>query len=124
MRLNVWWKQRHVPEKAQRIPMHCWTGDIVLKARLESEDEWQPMHTFLSDDVRTVTYDQASITTRYEGDSVNRGGLQHLNIEQRYEFGDDAIRWTITLHNTADTQLVIGELGLPITLNTNYKHRR
>ena len=120
MRLNVWWKQRHVPEKAQRIPMHCWTGDVVLKARLAREDEWQPMHTFLSDDVRTVTYDQASITTRYEGDSVNRGGLQHLNIEQRYEFGDDAIRWTITLHNTADTQIVIGELGLPITLNTNY----
>ena len=67
-----------------------------------------------------MTYDQASITTRYEGDSVNRGGLQHLNIEQRYEFGDDAIRWTLTLHNTADTQIVIGELGLPITLNTNY----
>ena len=23
MRLNIWWKQQHVPEKAQRIPMHC-----------------------------------------------------------------------------------------------------
>ena len=125
MRLNVWWKQRHVPEKAQRIPMHCWTGDVVLKARLEDETEWTAMHTFLSDDVRTVTYNENSITTRYEGNSVNRGGLQHLNIEQRYEFGgnvqtDDAILWTITLYNTSDTQLEIGELGLPITLNTNY----
>ena len=44
------------------------------------------MHTFLSDDVRTVTYNDDSITTRYEGDSVNRGGLQHLDIEQGYEF--------------------------------------
>ena len=125
MRLNVWWKQRHVPEKTQRIPMHCWMGDVVLKARLDCETEWTAMHTFLSDDVRTVTYDQNSITTRYEGNSVNQGGLQHLNIEQRYEFGgdaqtDDAILWTITLHNSSDTLIEIGELGLPITLNTNY----
>ncbi len=125
MRLNIWWKQRHVPEKAQRIPMPCWMGDVVLKSRLTAETEWCPMHTFLSDDVRTVTYDQASITTRYEGNSVNEGGLQHLNIEQRYEFrgnpqSSDAILWTITLHNTSQGQIEVGELGLPITLNTNY----
>ena len=125
MRLNIWWKQRHVPEKAQRIPMHCWTGDVVLKARRADETEWCAMHTFLSDDVRTVTYDNESVTTRYEGDSVNQGGLQHLNIEQRYEFkgnpqSGDAILWTITLHNSSQTQIEIGELGLPITLNTNY----
>ena len=135
MRLNIWWKQRHVSEKAQRIPMHCWTGDIVLKARAipvggicnpdPKNQNWRAMHTFLSDDVRTVTYDDDSITTRYEGDSVNRGGLQHLNIEQRYLFkgnpqSGDAILWTITLHNTSQEQVEIGELGLPITLNTNY----
>ena len=124
-RLNIWWKQRHVPEKAQRIPMHCWTGDIVLKARLAGETAWRAMHTFLSDDVRTVTYDDDSITTRYAGSSVNRGGLQHLNIEQRYAFrgnpqSGDAILWTITLHNTSEQQLELGELGLPITLNANY----
>ncbi len=125
MRLNIWWKQKHVPEKAQRIPMHCWTGDVVLKARLADETEWHPMHTFLSDDVRTVTYDNESVTTRYKGDSVNQGGLQHLSIEQRYEFSGnpqsgDAILWTITLHNHSHTPIEIGELGLPITLNTNY----
>lgn len=125
MRLNIWWKQRHVPEKARRIPMHCWTGDIVLQARLTGETAWCPMHTFLSDDVRTVTYDENSITTRYEGDSVNAGGLQYLDIEQRYEFrgnlqSGDAILWTITLHNRSQSQVEIGELGLPITLNTNY----
>ena len=125
MRLNIWWKQQHVPEKAQRIPMHCWTGDLVLKARLAGETAWCAMHTFLSDDARTVTYDDDFITTRYEGNSVNRGGLQHLNIEQRYEFrgnpqSGDAILWTITLHNTSQEHVEIGELGLPITLNTNY----
>ena len=125
MRLNIWWKQRHVPEKARRIPMHCWTGDVVLKARLAGETAWCAMHTFLSDDVRTVTYDDDSITTRYAGNSVNRGGLQRLNIEQRYAFrgnpqDTDAILWTITLHNTSEEQVEIEELGLPITLNTNY----
>ena len=39
MRLNIWWKQQHVPEKAKRIPMHCWTGDVVLKACLAGETE-------------------------------------------------------------------------------------
>ena len=125
MRLNIWWKQRHVPEKAQRIPMHCWTGDVVLKTRLAGETVWRAMHTFLSDDVRTVTYDADSITTHYAGNSVNRGGLQHLNIEQRYAFkgnpqDGDAILWTITLHNASEEHVEIGELGLPITLNTNY----
>ncbi len=125
MRLNIWWKQRHVPEKSQRIPMHCWTGDVVLKARLAGETMWRAMHTFLSDDVRTVTYDDDSVTTRYDGNSVNPGGFQHLNIEQRYAFdgnpqNGDAILWTTTLHNTSQAQVEIGELGLPITLNTNY----
>ena len=97
----------------------------MLKARLAGETAWCAMHTFLSDDARTVTYDDDFITTRYEGNSVNRGGLQHLNIEQRYEFrgtpqSGDAILWTITLHNTSQEQVEIGELGLPITLNTNY----
>jgi len=75
MRLNVWWKQRHVPEKSRRIPMYCWTGDIVLKARSNEGEEWRPMHTFLSDDVRTVSYDHDSITTCYDGNSANPGGL-------------------------------------------------
>ena len=139
MRLNMWWKQRHVPEKAQRIPMHCWTGDVVLKTTIpvggicnpdtpgggicnpdSGETAWQPMHTFLSDDIRTVAYDQGSITTCYEGNSVNQGGLQHLKVEQSYQLSGDAILWTITLRNTSEAEIEIGELGLPITLNTNY----
>lgn len=121
MRLNVWWKQRHVPEKSQRIPMYCWTGDVVLKARLDSEDDWTPMHTFLSDDIRTVSYDQQSITTRYEGNSDNRGGLQHIKIEHSYSLVENGtIRWSITLENTTQSQIEIGEFGLPITFNTNY----
>ena len=121
MRLNLWWKQRHVPEKSQRIPMHCWTGDVVLKARLDEEENWSTMHTFLSDDIRNVSYDQNSITTCYEGNSSNQGGLQHVNIEQCYKITNNGtILWTISLQNTTLSPMEIGKLGLPITFNTNY----
>jgi len=120
MRLNIWWKQRYVPEKSQRIPMYCWTGDIVLKMRTGDGDAWLPMHTFLSDDIRTVSYDQDSITIRYDGNSANPGGLQNLNIEQTYKLSGDAILWAIAIRNTSREEMEIGELGLPIILNSNY----
>ncbi len=120
MRLNTWWKRRHVPEKSQRVPMYCWTGDVVLKARLEDGDSWRAMHTFLSDDVRTVCYDDHSITTRYTGSSAASGGLQGLDLEQIYELSGDGIVWSVALRNAAAESVVIGELGLPIVLNSNY----
>ena len=81
MRLDLNWKSRYVPEKSKRIPMHCWTGDVVIKAP-------EPMHTFLSDDVRSLSYDDESITIRYSGDSANPGGLRGLLLEKPYREAD------------------------------------
>lgn len=120
MRLNIWWKQRYVPQKAQRIPMYCWTGDIIFKMRRHHQETWCPMHTFLSEDIRTVSYNDDSITTNYQGNSANSGGLQNLDIRQTYQLSGDAILWLITIRNTSQEQLEIGEFGLPIIMNSNY----
>ena len=117
MRTNVWWKQRYVPEKSQRVPMNCWTGDFVLRAGHDAGNSGPPMHTFLSDDIRTVSYDHRSITIRYEGESANPGGLCGLHIEQSYTLDGDVIQWSICFQNTTSEALHIGELGIPIILN-------
>ena len=120
MRINVWWKQRYVPEKAQRIPMNCWTGDVVLKARRIGSEDWLPMHTFLSDDARSLEYDDTGISILYQGDSENPGGFKGLSIEQRYQLSGDSFTMTISLRNVSHEALQIGELGLPLILNANY----
>ena len=120
MKLNVWWKQRYVAEKAQRIPMYCWTGDVILKAKIKGDDDWRSMYTFLSDDIRSICFDDNSITVLHDGISENPGGLQHIALEQRFSLSGDSIEWTINLANTCKKAIQIGELGLPIVLNTNH----
>ena len=134
MRVNVWWKQRYVPEKSQRIPMRGWTGDIVLKAREVVEsgngndgsgsggdaNPWQPMHSFLSDDIRHLEYSENSIAVAYQGQSENQGGFRDLKIKQSFELHGDQMAWNINLENDSQHAIEIGELGLPLAFNTNY----
>ena len=66
--------------------MNCWTGDIILKARKGDSGAWQPMHSFLSDDVRRLEYGVDTITVSYRGNSENRGGFRDLAIEEKLSF--------------------------------------
>ncbi len=120
MRLNTWWKKRHVSHKALRTPIYAWTGDMVFQVRGSEAEAWRPMHTFLSEDVRRVRYDDRSITTIYAGDSANAGGLRGLALEQTYRLSQKAILWSIAVRNPTSTSLHIGEFGLPVILNNNH----
>ena len=85
--------------------MHCWTGDVALKARRDGEMDWRAMYTFVSDDRRSIRYDDESVTVAYEGDSENPGGLRGIDIEERFELAGGAIVWTIDLKNTSGRRL-------------------
>ena len=119
-RINVWWKQRYVPEKSQRTPLHCWTGDFLVKTRREPVEDWTSMHSCVSDDIRKIRCEDDSLTVEYTGESENPGGLRGMRVRQTFALEGESITWRLALENTTDNDTEIGELGLPVSLNTNY----
>ena len=118
---NVAWRDRYIKDMNHRAPMNGWTGDIFLKARFESEsdDKLQAMYTCFSDDIRKVDCSENAITCFYIGNSDYVGGLQNLDINSAYRLQRDRIHWDISIRNAAPETIVIGELGLPMVLNTS-----
>ena len=119
-KINVAWREKYVPEKSGRTPMHAWTGDILLTAKKQTEESWSAMHSFVSDDVRRIDCDADCLTIEYDGNSENPGGFQGLRIKQTFMLENDAIAWRLAITNKTDSETEIGELGLPISLNTHY----
>lgn len=118
-KINVWWKQRYIPEKSQRTPMYCWTGDMLLQTKKEGESDWTAMHSCVSDDIRKISCDENCLSIEYDGNSENPGGFHGLQIKQSFALENDAIAWKLNVKNTTNSDTEIGELGLPISLNTN-----
>ena len=118
---DVTWRWRNVKDMNHRAPMHGWTGDVFLKARsaAESDDDLQPMYTFYSDDIRNIECSDDSITCSYLGDSKYVGGIRNFDIVSTYRLDGNAIRWDFTVKNQSTDTMVIGELGLPMVLNTS-----
>ena len=117
---NVTWKGRYVKDMNHRAPIYAWTGDIFLKARLESEPEKNltAMYTFYSDDIRNIECSENAITCSYSGDSEYVGGFRNLEVTSTYRLKRDEIYWDFSVRNTALETMIIGELGLPMVLNT------
>ena len=100
--------------------MNGWTGDIFLKARLESDDKdnLTAMYTLFSDDIREIDCRENSITCSYKGSSEYVGGLRNIEIISTYRLERDRIHWEFSLENLSPETMVIGELGLSMVLNT------
>ena len=118
-RIDVAWRGRYVKDMHHRAPMQAWTGDITLKVRKSGSEEWSRMFTMFSNDIRSLTCDDESITTTYEGYSQYDGGLKDLRIVRVYTLKRDVIEWSFSIENQSAAPITVGELGLPVILNTN-----
>ena len=127
-RIDVAWRGRYVPDMFHRAPIQGWTGDIVLRVKNAGEAvdggksgaaEWIPMYTVLSDDIRTLTFDENSVSAVFDGDSKYEGGLRGVKVERRFELKRDAVEWKISIENTCAKTLTVGEVGIPIVFNDN-----
>jgi len=119
--VSVAWRDRYVKDMNHRAPMYGWTGDIFLKARLadEPEDKLTAMYTLFSDDIRKIITSDDAITCWYKGDSAYIGGFKNLEVISTYRLDRDQICWDFSIKNCASKTMVIGELGLPMVLNTS-----
>ena len=117
---DVAWRDRYIKDMDHRAPMYGWTGDIFLKARLETdaEDKLAAMYTVFSDDIREIDCFENSITCSYTGNSEYVGGLRNIEIVSTYRLERDQIHWDFSIRNVSQETMVIGELGFPMVLNT------
>ncbi|MGD9930336.1 MAG: DUF5695 domain-containing protein [Mangrovibacterium sp.] len=90
--------------------------------RFQRSGEWQPEMTANSGDIRKVSVDSNTIKVDYTGKSENDGGIRSYNLSMQFELTDDeALLWTFSVTNILDHPLEIGELGIPLQVNDNYR---
>ena len=83
--------------------------------------EWRRELTGCSGDIRHVSFDGETFFVNYTGKSQNEGGIQSYDLRMRYSVAkDQSLLWDIEIENTTGSPLEIGELGLPLMLNSHF----
>ena len=77
------------------------------------------MYTFFSDDIRYIECTDNTIICSYKGNSEYIGGFRNLEVISTYRLERDEIYWDFSVKNCASKTMVIGELGIPMVLNTS-----
>ncbi len=96
-----------------------WLGDIFVRT-WQTDGSWLEQKTALSDDIRTVTHKDNTVTVCYKGSSSLDGGFKNLDITQTFVLKDNRLEWHISLINTANHTLEIGEISLPFMTNNDF----
>jgi len=116
-----------------------WTGDIIATvwklprdeqdttkledvAAFQSKGNWQPEWTSFSKDIRKVNYKDGKVNVTYSGKSKQQGGIKSFGLKMTYTLEKkDSLLWEIEITNTTKSLLEIGELGLPLAANNDYR---
>jgi len=93
-------------------------GDLSLRLR-RSGGEWQSVNTAeLAKTAQvTSTAEGSRCTTLYH---VSEGPATGLDVKIGFNVGEEGLEWTIGLRNTSDEALEIGDLALPLPLNSSF----
>jgi hypothetical protein len=96
-------------------------GDIAIRYR-RPEGEWRTFETAGAGRERrsTTGADGASHTATY---TVSDGERQALQVRIGFMVEREAIRWTVALENLGDAPIEIGDLAVPLPMNTRFGQR-
>ena len=106
----------------QNTDDHQWTGELMFAYRKEGETAWSEVTTSESADVREITSTELdtaegnAITVTY-ADSEAVGGIKDFSVEETYSLVGDCFKWEITVNNTSEDTIEIGDIGLPLPFN-------
>ena len=94
-------------------------GDIALTYR-QPGGAWQSAATAELGSVRTaaLSADGRQYAVTY---SVQDSAGPALSLQINFDVRDRAVLWTMTLHNATDQPLEIGDLALPLPMNTEFQ---
>lgn len=105
----------------QNTSDHEWTGELMFQSRLADSSgsfagAYTPALTSQSGDVRVISQDGTGVSVSY-ANSGNAQGIKNFSVTEKYSLVKDAFVWSITVKNTSNTKLEIGDFGLPLPFN-------
>ena len=94
-------------------------GDVVVTYR-HPGGPWLTVETASPKSVRTsvLSADGRQYTVTYQ---VQNDQKSVLSLQLRFDVRDGAVVWTMTLHNTSGQPLEVGDLALPLPMNTEFQ---
>lgn len=97
---------------------HQWLGELMFKVKAGGAADWSEQNTGRSDSIRSVALDGSKVVVTYDGAATEEKGIKDFKLVETYSLGQDGkLRWEITVTNTKDQDLVIGDFGLPLAFN-------
>lgn len=104
----------------QNTSGHQWMGELLFKYRKGTAAAWDSAFTSLSANGRTVTKNGATKVSVSYANATGAGSIRDFKIEEAYELKDKTLVWTITVTNTSDEPIEIGDFGLPLPFNERW----
>lgn len=99
----------------QNTSDHQWVGELMFTYRLGS-GAWTKAWTNRSADGRTQSQSGNTVNITYQNSS-NAEGIRNFKVDESYALQSDHLRWSITVTNTSNQTLEIGDFGLPLPFN-------
>nr|WP_246061781.1 DUF5695 domain-containing protein [Paenibacillus oralis] len=99
----------------QNTSDHQWVGELMFTYRLGS-GSWTKAWTNRSADGRTQNQSGNTVNITYQNSS-NAEGIRNFKVDESYALQNDHLRWSITVTNTSNQTLEIGDFGLPLPFN-------
>jgi hypothetical protein len=99
----------------QNTADHQWVGELMFTYRLNN-GAWTKAWTNKSSDVRVQSQSGNTVNITYQNSS-NAEGIRNFRLNQSYSLVNDYLLWSMTVTNTSNQTLEIGDWGLPLPFN-------
>ncbi|MDO5294342.1 MAG: DUF5695 domain-containing protein [bacterium] len=96
---------------------HQWMGELMFKVKSEGAKDWSEENTGRSDSGRNISLEGNKVVVTYEN-ATEEKGIKSFKLVETYSLTEDGkLRWEITVTNTKQENLVIGDFGVPLAFN-------
>ena len=96
-------------------------GNVIMKYQRAGTNTWNTVRTATPSGVAAATNYTSADGTQYIGRYVITNGLTgSVILESVFTFQQDGLLWSLNLTNLASQSVVIGDLALPLPMNTSY----
>ena len=96
-------------------------GNVIMKYQPSGSNSWRSVLTATPSGVASVTNYTSPDGTQYISHYVITNGLTgSVILESVFTFQQDGLLWSLNLTNLASQSVMIGDLALPLPMNTSY----
>ena len=104
------------------VGFNKWLGELLFTYQV-GDGTQETASTGASEDNRVISVDGNTITVTYTAASQLEGGISDFQVTETYSLVDDHVQMDITVKNTSGENLLIQDLGMPITWNNHWQFK-